>query len=221
MLQAALSNEKTTKKVILFSDAAKYFANDRTRMKEILGGKGAGLAEMTLAKCNVPPGLTITTDVCREYYANNSQLPQGLFNDVLTELKQVEDQVQRKLGCVDNPLLLSVRSGAKFSMPGMMDTILNLGLNDETAKGLTKLTNNKRFAYDSYRRFIQMFSNVVFSVSKDLFEDALDELKFERKIKVDSELSGDDLETLTDTYKQIFKTKIFSIYCNWRKFSEN
>ena len=207
MLQAALSNEKTTKKVILFADAAKYFANDRTRMKEILGGKGAGLAEMTLAKCNVPPGLTITTDVCREYYANNSQLPQGLFNDVLTELKQVEDQVQRKLGSVDNPLLLSVRSGAKFSMPGMMDTILNLGLNDETAKGLTKLTNNKRFAYDSYRRFIQMFANVVFSVSKDLFEDALDDLKFERKIKVDSELSGDDLETLVGTYKQIFKTK--------------
>ena len=207
MIQAALNNKKATKKVFLFKDAASYFGNDQTLMKEVLGGKGAGLAQMTLANCNVPPGLTITTDVCREYHANNGKMPEGLFESVLDELKKVEIDVKRKLGDTKNPLLLSVRSGAKFSMPGMMDTILNLGLNDQTAKGLAQLTNNKRFAYDSYRRFIQMFSNVVYSVSKELFEEALDDFKYERKTKVDSELTGDDLEKLTKTYKEIFLKK--------------
>src|SRR5918911_4426718 len=129
--------------------------------KDLLGGKGAGVAEMTRAGMPVPPGFTITTETCRQYYANGKQFPDGLWDQVQTALKEVESQAGKKFGDAANPLLVSVRSGAKFSMPGMMDTVLNLGLNDDSVQGLAKQTSNERFAYDSYRRFVQMFGKIV------------------------------------------------------------
>lgn len=194
------------KRVFLFPDAFKAL-NDKgsQKMRETLGGKGAGLAEMTSSGVNVPPGLTITTDVCREYYEHGKKLPDGLFDSVMSELKTVEAQVDRKLGDLDKPLLLSVRSGAKFSMPGMMDTILNLGLNDKTVESLAKLTNNPRFAYDSYRRFIQMYSNVVLEVHKDRFEDLLEDMKDDLGKTLDTELSADDWKKLVLKYKELVK----------------
>src|SRR3712207_4713921 len=130
-------------------------------MRDLLGGKGAGLAEMTKSGAPVPPGFTITTAACHEYYANNGEFPQGLWDQVLEALKDVEQQTGKKFGDPSNPLLVSVRSGAKFSMPGMMDTVLNLGLNAETREGLAKLTDNPRFAADAYRRFVQLFGKIV------------------------------------------------------------
>ncbi|MBC7998649.1 MAG: pyruvate, phosphate dikinase, partial [Leptolyngbya sp.] len=194
------------KRVFLFPDAFKALNEKGSQtMRETLGGKGAGLAEMTSSGVNVPPGLTITTDVCREYYEHGKKLPDGLFDSVMSELKTVEAQVDRKLGDLDKPLLLSVRSGAKFSMPGMMDTILNLGLNDKTVESLAKLTNNPRFAYDSYRRFIQMYSNVVLEVHKDRFEDLLEDMKEDLGKTLDTELSADDWKKLVLKYKELVK----------------
>ena len=172
-------------RVYLFADAYKAFLGTspnltsaaRNAMREALGGKGAGLAEMTASGVNVPPGLTIITSCCREYSEHGQKMPKGLFDEVLLQLRHVEAAVDRKLGDVNKPLLVSVRSGAKFSMPGMMDTVLNLGLNDATVEGLAKMTNNARFAWDSYRRFIQMYSNVVLEINKDKFEDILEDMK--------------------------------------------
>jgi pyruvate,orthophosphate dikinase len=171
-------------------------------MRDALGGKGAGLAEMTASGVSVPPGLTITTSVCREYYDNDKTLPAGLFDEVLNELRAVEASVGRRLGDVANPLLLSVRSGAKFSMPGMMDTILNLGLNDQTVEGLSSLMG-ERFALDSYRRFIQMFSNVVLDISKDSFEHLLDDAKTRAGASTDAELGAPELRALIAAYKDL------------------
>lgn len=199
------------KRVLLFADAYKAFQGDskelsdttRSAMKEYLGGKGAGLAEMTASGVNVPPGLTIATSVCRDYHDHAQKVPAGLFDEVLEELKQVEKSLDRKLGDLEKPLLLSVRSGAKFSMPGMMDTILNLGLNDKTVESLAKLTNNPRFAWDSYRRFIQMYSNVVLEIHKDKFEDILEDKKEDLGIKNDPDLSADHLKELVKEYKEL------------------
>src|SRR5689334_337733 len=146
----------TQKRVWIFKDG------DAT-MRDLLGGKGANLAEMIKIGLPVPPGFTITTEVCNEYYQIGRKLPEGLMDEVRAALTNVENRMGRKLGDPDNPLLVSVRSGAKFSMPGMMDTVLNLGLNDETAAGLIRLTGNERFVFDSYRRFIMMLSDVAFS----------------------------------------------------------
>lgn len=194
------------KRVFLFPDAYKALNQlGSQKMRETLGGKGAGLAEMTSSGVNVPPGLTITTNVCREYYENNKKMPEGLFSEVMEALKDVEAKVDRRLGDLEKPLLLSVRSGAKFSMPGMMDTILNLGLNDKTVESLAKLTNNPRFAYDSYRRFIQMFSNVVLDVHKDKFEDLLEDMKDEIGKSLDTDLTADDWKKLVVEYKALVK----------------
>ena len=133
-------------------------------MKDLLGGKGAGLAEMTLAGLPTPPGFTITTEACNDYFASGKQLPAGLWDDVLEAMKQVEERSGKGFGDPKNPLLVSVRSGAKFSMPGMMDTVLNLGLNEETLQGLIALTGNERFGWDAYRRFIAMFGRIVMDV---------------------------------------------------------
>jgi len=198
-------------RVYLFADSYKEFLGDskslsssvRNSMREALGGKGAGLAEMTASGVNVPPGLTILTSVCREYYDNDKKMPKGLFEEVVSVLKHVEQAVDRKLGDVGKPLLVSVRSGAKFSMPGMMDTILNLGLNDATVEGLVKMTNNERFAWDSYRRFIQMYSNVVLDIHKDKFEDLLDDKKDELGVKSDTDLKAADLKELVKEYKEL------------------
>ena len=159
--------------------------------------------EICLEARNVPPGLTILTSCCRQYTELGQKMPPGLMEEVLADLALIEKSLDRKLGDLEKPLLLSVRSGAKFSMPGMMDTVLNLGLNDKTVISLAKLTKNERFAYDSYRRFIQMFSNVVLDVSKGEFEDILDDLKDELKIKSDADLSVADLKKLIEQYQAL------------------
>lgn len=178
-------------------------AEGRGDMKDVLGGKGAGLAEMTNAGIPVPPGFTIATGVCLEFQKEGGQTPKRVTESQVTYLARLEELMGKKLGQADDPLLVSVRSGAKFSMPGMMDTILNLGLNDESVYGLAKKTENPRFAWDCYRRFIQMFANVVLNLDKDIFEEALEELKKARGVQSDTDLTEEDLTGLVDTYKQI------------------
>jgi pyruvate,orthophosphate dikinase len=201
------SSSVDTRRVFSFAEAYKNFGGDRSLMREALGGKGAGLAEMTASGVNVPPGITLLTACCRQYYKNNKAVPKGLFDEVFEELKGVEKGLGRKLGDTTNPLLVSVRSGAKFSMPGMMDTILNLGLNDQTVEALAKLTTNDRFAWDSYRRFIQMYGNVVLEISKGAFEDLLEEKKEENKIENDPDLTTAHLQELVSDFKAVVKTK--------------
>ena len=152
-----------------FSEGNKAFGGDKTTMKNILGGKGAGLAEMTAAGMPVPQGFTITTEACTQYYADGRQINDEITADIFEHVKGLEEITGKKFGDNANPLLVSVRSGARQSMPGMMDTILNLGLNDEAVEGLAKKTGNARFAYDCYRRFVQMFADVVMMVPKSLF----------------------------------------------------
>lgn len=206
--QVSESEKKAlSRKVLLFSEGFEYFSGDRSIMRDMLGGKGSGLAEMTATGVNVPPGMTIVTSLCREYYDNNKKMPDGLFDEVKAQLKHIEEKLDRRLGDKQKPLLLSIRSGAKFSMPGMMDTVLNLGLNDTTVESLSKLTSNPRFAWDSYRRFIQMYSNVVFDLSKDHFEDILHEKKEKLKLKQDTELSAENLKELVAEYKAFVKTE--------------
>ncbi len=195
------------KRVYLFEEGFEAMGGDREAMKELLGGKGAGLSEMTRSGVNVPPGLTILTSCCREYTAGGEKMPAGLFDEILSELAHVEKKLDRKLGDLNKPLLLSVRSGAKFSMPGMMDTVLNLGLNDQTVESIATLTKNPRFAWDSYRRFIQMFSNVVLEIGKDKFEDILDDMKDDLKVSNDNELTVENLKKLVLEYKALVEKK--------------
>jgi len=171
-------------------------------MRELLGGKGANLAEMAKLGLPVPPGFTITTGVCTAFYENDRQYPGELNGQVEAALAQLEAAVDKKFGDPANPLLVSVRSGARASMPGMMDTVLNLGLNDETAEGLAQLSGDRRFAYDSYRRFIQMYSDVVMGVDHGIFEDILESFKDENDYSLDTELTAEDWETIVREYKQ-------------------
>ena len=180
------------------------FSEGDKSMKDLLGGKGANLAEMTKLGLPVPPGFTITTEACRAYL-KESTVPESLATEVTTALRGVEDQMGRHLGDPSDPLLVSVRSGAKFSMPGMMETVLNIGLNDESVLGLAAVSGNERFAWDSYRRLIQMFGKTVLDIDGDLFSDALDDLKAERGVKGDTELTAEDLKGLVDTFKGIVK----------------
>jgi pyruvate,orthophosphate dikinase len=180
-------------------------ADGRGNMKDLLGGKGAGLAEMTNAGLPVPPGFTITTEACNTYYSAGEKFPEGMWEQTLKALEEIERASGKKFGDARNPLLVSVRSGAKFSMPGMMDTVLNLGLNEETLKGLAKLTSNERFAYDAYRRFIQMFGKIVLGVDGDLFEHALAEAKRKAKANLDTDLTAKDLKRVTEEFKKIVK----------------
>jgi pyruvate,orthophosphate dikinase len=180
-------------------------AEGNGQMKDLLGGKGAGLAEMTNAGVLVPPGLTITTDVCRLYYKEGKKVNVAADKQMLDYLKKVEKIMGKKFGDKNNPLLVSVRSGAKFSMPGMMDTILNLGLNDETVKGLIASTKNERFAWDSYRRFVQMYGNVVMEMGKEAFEHAITKIKDEKGVKLDTELSAEDLKEMVAIFKKLVK----------------
>ncbi|AKU65976.1 pyruvate phosphate dikinase [Schaalia meyeri] len=180
------------------------FSEGDKSMKDLLGGKGANLAEMTKLGLPVPPGFTITTEACRAYL-KDSVVPESLATEVTTALRRVEDQMGRVLGDATDPLLVSVRSGAKFSMPGMMETVLNIGLNDESVRGLVASSSNERFAWDSYRRLIQMFGKTVLDIDGDLFSDALDGLKAERGVTGDTELTADDLRGLVDTFKGIVK----------------
>ena len=175
-------------------------------MKDLLGGKGANLAEMAGAGIPVPPGFTITTTVCKLYYENGMEVPKPIDKEMEKQIGMIEQATGKKFGDPANPLLVSVRSGAKFSMPGMMDTILNLGLNEETLDGLGKKTNNPRFAMDNYRRFISMFGNVVLGIDKEQFEHIIHEKKVERRVKQDSSLQVGDLKEIVKEYKKIIRT---------------
>jgi pyruvate, orthophosphate dikinase len=176
--------------------------------RELLGGKGVGLAEMTQLGIPVPAGFTVTTDACREYMENGKTLPNGLEQEIAQHLRALEEKSGRRFGDPENPLLVSVRSGAAISMPGMMDTILNLGLNDEAVEGLAAATGNRRFAYDSYRRLIQMYGDVVDGVDAERFEQALRKLKEERGVQQDIELIDEDLQELVRRFKQIYEEEI-------------
>jgi pyruvate,orthophosphate dikinase len=175
-------------------------------MKDLLGGKGAGLAEMTLAGLPTPPGFTITTEACNDYFAAGKQLPEGLWDDVLEAVKQVEERTGKGFGDPANPLLVSVRSGAKFSMPGMMDTVLNLGLNEETLRGLIDLSGNERFGWDAYRRFIGMFGRIVMGVDAARFDEPLEARKHAHGADAkDTDLTVEDLKALVGTFKQVVR----------------
>ena len=184
------------------------FSEGNGSMRELLGGKGANLAEMTRLGMPVPMGFTITTEACTDYYDSGKRISEEIEKEIFTYLEKLESITDKQFGNPNNPLLLSVRSGARASMPGMMDTILNLGLNDEVVEGLGKLTNNRRFALDAYRRFIQMFSDVVMGIPKSLFDEALENLKTVRGIEFDHEMSPADLESLVASFKSIYEKEI-------------
>ncbi len=180
-------------------------AEGSAAMRDLLGGKGAGLAEMTIAGLPVPPGFTITTEACNDYFAAGEKLPDGLWQDVLDAVKEVERLSGKGFGDPANPLLVSVRSGAKFSMPGMMDTVLNLGLNEHTLHGLIALTGNERFGWDAYRRFIQMFGRIVMGVDAEKFDEALDHAKSSHGAKQDTDLDAKALEQVSEEFRKIVK----------------
>ncbi len=182
------------------------FTEGNKDMKNILGGKGANLAEMISIGLPVPMGFTVTTEACNKYYINNETISLDVETEIFEHIKSLENKTLKYFGNPENPLLVSVRSGARASMPGMMDTILNLGLNDNVVEGLYKITNNKRFAYDSYRRFIQMFADVVKGYPKSSFERLLDEIKNEKKAKFDTDLNAEDMVEVTDKFKQLYKS---------------
>src|ERR671934_1923627 len=173
--------------------------------KDLLGGKGAGLAEMTQLGVPVPAGFTVTTEACRAYMASGKELPDGLEEEIEEHLAALEERTGKRFGDAEDPLLVSVRSGAAVSMPGMMDTILNLGLNDDAVHGLARQTGNPRFAHDSYRRLIQMYGEVVDGIDAHRFEQALTDLKRERGASQDVDLTADDLAELVETFKRIYR----------------
>jgi pyruvate,orthophosphate dikinase len=195
----------TDKKYIYFFGNGK--ADGNGNMKDLLGGKGAGLAEMTNSGVPVPPGFTITTEVCNLFYEIGRKVPDGLDDEMREYMRKIEAAIGGgfKFGDVERPLLVSVRSGSKFSMPGMMDTVLNLGLNDRTIQGLIRRTGNERFAWDAYRRFIQMFGNVVMGIEKEDFEHQIAETKKKRKVKLDIDLSAEDMKGLVTRFKAVVK----------------
>ncbi|MHA1503265.1 MAG: pyruvate, phosphate dikinase, partial [Candidatus Heimdallarchaeota archaeon] len=181
------------------------FDEGKTEMKNLLGGKGANLAEMTKLGIPVPPGYTITTETCIEYLANNNSFPKGMLDEVVIAQTALDKKMGKKLGDPKDPLLVSVRSGARISMPGMMDTVLNLGLNDDNVKGLAKISGDERFAYDSYRRFIMMFGDVVKGVERHKFDAALNKMKEKKGVKSDVDLTTDDLKDIVVEFKKIYK----------------
>ena len=181
------------------------FSEGNAEMKNLLGGKGANLAEMTTLKIPVPQGFTVTTEACNKYYEDGKTIAPEIIEEIKNNVKTLEKIAGKKFGSLEDPLLVSVRSGARASMPGMMDTILNLGLNDNAVEVVAKKTNNPRFAYDSYRRFIQMFSDVVMGIEKRLFEDKLDKMKEEKGYNFDTDLTADDLKALVSQFKEIYK----------------
>ncbi len=183
------------------------FTEGNAGMRSLLGGKGANLAEMTNLGLPIPQGFTVTTEACTDYYRNGKQISEEIREQIFTALAELEKQQNKSFGDTQNPLLVSVRSGARASMPGMMDTILNLGLTDVSVEGFAKKTGNPRFAYDSYRRFIQMFSDVVMEIPKSLFERVLDEIKEAKDAHFDTDLTADDLREVIDRFKNIYKEK--------------
>lgn len=196
----------TKKWVYLFDevDAAEKYAGDWDGVRGLLGGKGANLAEMTRLNLPVPPGFTVTTEACIAYLEAGEQFPEGMWEQALDALKIVERKTGKKFGDPRNPLLVSCRSGAKFSMPGMMDTVLNIGLNDETARGMIELTDDPRFVYDSYRRLVQMFGSVVMGIPDEPFEEVIAEYRNRRGVESDAELTADDWVAITNEFKALF-----------------
>ena len=192
-------------KILVATKYVYLFSEGNGKMRELLGGKGANLAEMTNLGMPVPQGFTITTEACTRYYEDGKQIAPEILEEIMQYLAKMEEINGKKFGDVSNPLLVSVRSGARASMPGMMDTILNLGLNDEVVVGFAKLTNNERFAYDSYRRFIQMFSDVVMELPKHNFEEIIDEMKAKKGVKMDTELDAADLREMVQKFKAYYK----------------
>ena len=180
------------------------FTEGNAQMRNLLGGKGANLAEMTNIGLPVPQGFIVTTEACTKYYEDGQTIAPEVEQQILDALKKAEGIVGKKFGDLNNPFLVSVRSGSRASMPGMMDTILNLGLNDSAVEGLARLTQNERFAYDSYRRFIQMFADVVMEVERRLFDVELDQVKREKGVKGDTELTAEDLKEVVRRYKALY-----------------
>ena len=181
------------------------FSEGNGKMRELLGGKGANLAEMTGLGMPVPQGFTITTEACTQYYKDGEKINDEIAAQVMEYIGKLEEITGKKFGSLENPLLVSVRSGARASMPGMMDTILNLGMNDDVAERFAQKTGNRRFAYDSYRRFIQMYSDVVMEVGKKYFETLIDEMKEKKGVKLDTELDADDLKELAEQFKAEYR----------------
>jgi pyruvate,orthophosphate dikinase len=186
-------------------DQAEKKAGTWEEVRALLGGKGANLAEMTRIGVPVPPGFTVTTETCNAYLAADDTFPEGMWDEVLEAMKDVEKKTKKTFGDVKKPLLVSCRSGAKFSMPGMMDTVLNIGLNDETAAGMIELTGDAAFVYDAYRRLVHLYGSVVMDVPDEAFEEPLNELKKEKGYESDTEITADDWKALTDTYQKVFK----------------
>jgi pyruvate, orthophosphate dikinase len=193
--------------VYLFNqlDQAESYVGDWEGVRSLLGGKGANLAEMTRIGVPVPPGFTVTTEACNAYLAGGNQFPAEMWEQMMEALHAVETQAGKKFGDPENPLLVSCRSGAKFSMPGMMDTVLNIGLNDETAVGMVKLTENERFVYDSYRRLVQMFGSVVLGMPDEAFEDVLEDFKHKKGVTADTDMEAEDLKKLTEMFKEVVR----------------
>jgi pyruvate,orthophosphate dikinase len=184
------------------------FSEGNADMRNLLGGKGANLAEMTGLDLPIPQGFTVTTEACTNYYECGEEISDEVAEQIYAAMKDLEEIQGKKFGDLEDPLLVSVRSGARVSMPGMMDTILNLGLNDVAVEGFAKKTGNPRFAYDSYRRFIQMFADVVKEVDKNKFEAVLDKLKKKKGAKYDTDLTADDLKEAIEKYKKIYKKEL-------------
>ncbi len=194
-----------TQWVFCFGDGQ---AEGRADMRNLLGGKGANLAEMSNLGLPVPPGFTVTTEVCTAYYKNDRTYPNDLRGQIDKAMAKVEDIVGAKFGDADRPLLVSVRSGARASMPGMMDTVLNLGLNDATVAGIAKASSNERFAWDSYRRFIQMYSDVVLGVDHHHFEEILEQLKADKGVSADTDLDAGDLKRVVLSYFELVEREL-------------
>src|SRR5205809_3380544 len=203
--RATERQHRATKRYIYSWGAGR--AEGNASMRDLLGGKGAGLAEMTSAGLPVPPGFTITTEACNDYFAAGEKLPDGLWDDVLDAVKEVERETGKGFGDAKNPLLVSVRSGAKFSMPGMMDTVLNLGLNDATVATLARVSN-ARFAWDAYRRLIAMFGRIVKDIDGRAFEAILEDHKGRAGAKKDTELSSDDLKAIVAGFKELYQAEV-------------
>ena len=184
------------------------FSEGNAKMRELLGGKGANLAEMTNIGLPVPQGFTITTEACTQYYEDGRQINDDIMAEIMANIEKLEEITGKKFGDLENPLLVSVRSGARASMPGMMDTILNLGLNEEVVNVMAAKSNNPRWAWDCYRRFIQMYSDVVMEVGKKYFEQLIDRMKEARGVTQDVELTADDLKELAGQFKAEYKEKV-------------
>ncbi|HKZ69390.1 MAG TPA: PEP/pyruvate-binding domain-containing protein, partial [Anaerolineales bacterium] len=207
--QAKASVPKTKKWIYLFGevDAAEKYAKSWDGVRALLGGKGANLAEMTRVGLPVPPGFIVSTEACNAFLAASEKFPAGMWEQELEALKKIEKLTGKKFGDPKNPLLVSCRSGAKFSMPGMMDTVLNIGLNDEVAEGMIALTGDPRFVYDAYRRLVQMYGTVVLNVADEPFEEVLAEFREKRDVANDADLPPEDLKTITARFRAIVKGK--------------